>query len=370
MESQNNPKKGIDSEDKELLAELLKEDGDMVAIKKDEILPGLPLPTDIFVRLETGKFVLIAKRGTQSSLAELHVSQSQNVTNFFIRREDYYVAVEQNLKIAGILARRADIPVPRRAEFLRTAADSVFIEISHLGMTPVALQHARQTVNSVCGLVQNRDDYNQLVAAMSELPGTLIREALAGAALSVLVGRQLGWQNPVNLEKLALGAFLRDVGLKEIPKEILEKPRQAMSADERTLWETHPFRGAEILQKIPEMPSEVISIVLEHHENSIGQGFPRRIRDVKINPMAKVVGLVDLFIHLTIPSAWNANVKSPDSAMHYIEYTIGCPYNKACVVGLKRALGLELATAESENAIVAPGLAARAQAEKDEDEAA
>src|SRR5690606_39212267 len=117
------------------------------------------------------------KRGTKSSLEELHVSQSEQASNFFIRRSDYSAAVEQNLKIAGILSRRVDIPVPRRASFIRTAADSVFMEIEHMGMTPVGLNHERQTVTAVCALIQSREDYLQLVAAMNELPGGVVKEA-------------------------------------------------------------------------------------------------------------------------------------------------------------------------------------------------
>src|SRR5262249_36872587 len=142
-------------------------------------------------------------------------------------------------------------------------------------------------------------------------------------------------------EKLALGAFLRDVGLKEVPHEILEKERAAMTSEERSQWETHPFRGAEILQKIPDIPAEVIACALEHHENAIGQGFPRRIRDTKMNAFAKVVALADTFIHLTIPTPHNPQVKSVDQAAQYIEYTMGCPFNKACLVALKRALEID-----------------------------
>lgn len=317
------------------------EDGDMVAVKKEEILPGLPLPTDVFVRLQNGKYLMLAKRGTKSSLEELHVSQSEQVSNFYIRRQDYSTAVDQNLKIAGILARRPDIPVARRSTFIRTAAESVFKEFEHMGITAAGLNHSRQTVGAICSLVQSREDYYQLVEAMNDLPGTIVKEAIAGAALSALIAQSIGWTNRANIEKLVLGAFLRDVGLKELPPAILQKPRAAMSNEERAIWETHAYRGAEILQKVPEMPVEAVAIALEHHENSLGQGFPRRIRDSKINPFAKIVSLADFFVHLTVPSSSNIEVKSPELAMHYLEYTLGCPFNKAIVVGLKRALGLE-----------------------------
>ncbi|PWU12468.1 MAG: hypothetical protein C5B49_16295 [Bdellovibrio sp.] len=314
---------------------------DMVAILKDELLPGLPLPTDVFLKLSNGKYVLLAKAGTKSSLGELHVSQSDQVSAFYIRRNDYLLAVEQNLKIAGILARRNDIPVPRRSLFLRTAAASVFKEMEYTGVHAKAISHSKQVVGALCTLVQSRNDYFQVVSAIHELPGNAMKEALAGAALCVLIARELGWQQQTNVEKLALGAFVRDVGLKEIPPEIVAKERLYMTAEERSTWETHSFRGAEILQAIADTPPEVIAIAMEHHENALGQGFPQRLRDIKMHPYAKIVCLIDAFVALTIPGPGKTNVKNHNQAMLHIELAMGCPYNKAIVVALKRALGID-----------------------------
>lgn len=312
----------------------------MVAIEKDEFLPGLPLPTDVFVRMPTGKFIMIAKRGAKSSLQELHVSQSDSVATYYVRREDYYVAVDQNLRIAGVLVERREIPLARRTGFLRTAANSVFAELEHLGLSESSLAHSRTAVHSVTTLVQSREEYIALVESLKDLPGDQIKTAVAGAALSVVIAKEMGWQTLANLEKLALCAFLRDVGLKEIPVEILEKPRSLMTQDERAIWETHCYRGAEIHRQLPGMPTEVIATALEHHENAIGQGFPRRIRDMKMNPFAKIVALADLYVDLTMPLRGSPGMSMPE-AMQHIEFVLGSPYNKACMVALKRTFHLE-----------------------------
>lgn len=329
----------------ELLAQLQRGDDDLVAIDKDEFLPGLPLPTDVFVRMPTGKFIMIAKRGAKSSLQDLHVSQSNTVATFYVRREDYFAAVDQNLKIVSVLVQRRELPIAKKAAFLNTAATSVFTELDHLGLTESTLAHSRSAVQAVTNLVQSRDNYLELAESLKNLPGNIIKAAVAGAALSVVIAKEMGWQNSANLEKLALCAFLRDVGLKEIPVEILEKPRARMTQDERAIWETHCFRGAEILRQLPGMPSEVISTALEHHENAIGQGFPRRIRDMKMNPFAKVVALADVAVDLTFPNGDHPGT-SMQEAIQHIEFVMGSPFNKACMVALKRSFHIETPDAD------------------------
>lgn len=337
----------LDAESQRILNELVTEGDELIAVHKDEFLPGLPLPTDVFVKLPSEKFILIAKKGTKSSLSDLHVSQSNSIAVFYVRKIEYYSAVAQNLKIAGILVKKPEISVDRRTGFLTTAAKSVHRELEVLGVSPICLDHAMGTVNSIVSLINSRDEYFQLINSLNDLDDRIMKSAMGASALSVIIAREMGWTVPGNVEKLALCAFLRDVGLKEMPKELLDKPRHEMNAEEVAIWETHSYRGAQILLSLPEMPADVVAVALEHHENAIGQGYPRRIRDSKMNPFAKIVSLADLFVDLTLVLSERGKRMSADAAVHHIELGLGSPYNKACVVALKRALNIKEDFAQS-----------------------
>lgn len=331
----------LDSETQRILSDLVSEGDDLIAVHKDEFLPGLPLPTDVFVKLPSDKYILIAKKGTKSSLSELHVSQSNSIAVFYVRKIEYYSAVAQNLKIAGILVKKPEITVARRTGFLTTAAKSVQKELEVMGVSPMALEHAMVTTNSIVSLIASREEYLKLITSLDQVNDKLMQSAMGASALSVLIAKEMGWTVPGNIERLALCAFLRDVGLKEMPKELIDKSRYEMNAEEVAIWETHAYRGAQILLSLPEMPAEVVAVALEHHENAIGQGFPRRIRDPKMNPFAKIVALADLFVDLTLVKSERGRKMSVDSAVHHIEYGLGSPFNKACMVALKRALNIK-----------------------------
>lgn len=315
-------------------------ENDLITVTQADIIPGLPLPSDVFVRLATGRFVLVAKKGSKSSLHDLHVAEKNQAMSFYVRKTDYLHCVDQNVKIANILSRKNDITTERKTEFLKLALDSVFKEIEFLGFQPQALNQARSTIASVISIIKEKDDYVKLLQKVNELPGNVVKDAVAVSALAVLIGRKMGWENSATLEKLALGGLLRDVGLKEIPPEIIEKNRRDMSADERITWETHPYRGAEILRSIPDMPIEVVAMTLEHHENAIGMGFPRRIRDFKMNQFSKIICLADAFVDLTLKRD-DDHFRSPVDAVHHLEYVMGMPYNKSSMLALKKALELD-----------------------------
>lgn len=324
-----------------LSARLSELDDDLIPIEKDEFLPGLALPTDVFVQTGPRKYVLIARKGQNATLQDLRVSKNSEVPSFFVRRDDYLSAVDQNLQIAGILVRKPNIPIPRRSGFLRTASNSVFKEIDHLGLTTSAMDHSKAACASIVTLVQSRDDFFNLIKGLDELPGQVIKDAIAGAALSVAIAKEMGWVNVGNIQRLALAAFLRDVGLRQIPLEIIEKPRQELTADERAIWETHCFRGVETLRSLADMPAEVLAVCLEHHENAIGQGFPRRLRELKMHPFSKIVALADTFADLTLTKDRPVAQMDKERAMEHIEYVLGSPFNKSCIISLKRALDIK-----------------------------
>jgi hypothetical protein len=90
---------------------------------------------------------------------------------------------------------------------------------------------------------------------------------------------------------LALAGLLHDVGLLELPPELVFS-RGARSEPQRRLLQTHPVRGAIRLAGIPDMPTLPILVAYEHHVRHDGQGgYPslRRRPDFA----ARLVAVVD-----------------------------------------------------------------------------
>jgi HD-GYP domain-containing protein (c-di-GMP phosphodiesterase class II) len=174
-----------------------------------------------------------------------------------------------------------------------------------------------------------------LLAALSELSDRTFAHAIATSALSVMIGKAQNWTKPATFEKLALGGLLRDIGLKELPAGLLNKPRSEMTAEDVAMYETHPYRGMEILRSIANASDDVIAIVYEHEENAIGQGYPRRLRDLRINPLAKVVALADTFARLTMRLDGPRPALAPEAAIDHIDSVMGQPFNREAFTALK-----------------------------------
>ncbi|MDB2426245.1 HD domain-containing protein [bacterium] len=166
----------------------------------------------------------------------------------------------------------------------------------------------------------------------------LVRHSLAVSTFSLIIANELKWNNKVALEKLSVGGLLHDIGLNLIPKEILAKPLALLTPEELAIYETHPYKGMEMMMSLGFIPDDIISIIFEHEENRIGQGYPRKIRGVKMHPLARIVSLADAFAELVIQNVNQPIEKTPKEAIYYIEKIMGQPFDKEAFNALKKAI--------------------------------
>ncbi len=122
---------------------------------------------------------------------------------------------------------------------------------------------------------------------------------LHGCILSLLVGKELDLE-PQELRTLGMAALLHDVGEQRLPSQVRLKT-EALTRPERSLLELHPLYGKEMLDQLLHIPNGVSDIVAQHHECNDGTGYPRRLTDEQILPLAKIIRVVDEYQYLTNP---------------------------------------------------------------------
>lgn len=117
------------------------------------------------------------------------------------------------------------------------------------------------------------------------------------SVLCVMLGRKMG-ANRSYLKKLALGGLLHDFGKILIPDEILNKPLK-LSNTEFDLVKLHPFQGYQIFKDHPLLTPISKAMILMHHEQISGEGYPLGVPRDKIPEGAKICAICDVFDAMT-----------------------------------------------------------------------
>lgn len=145
------------------------------------------------------------------------------------------------------------------------------------------------------------------------------------AGLAAQLGERVGFGDE-ELEGLAYGALLHDVGKIGVPEGILTKAGP-LSPDEWTVLRRHPEIGERICQPLG-LSRSFVTIVRHHHERWDGLGYPDRIGGEAIPPGARIVGLVDAFDAMTHDRPYRAAL-TLDVAMDEIRSGAGKQFDPA-----------------------------------------
>lgn len=99
------------------------------------------------------------------------------------------------------------------------------------------------------------------------------------------------------IKELVYGSLLHDIGKIEIPREVLNKPSK-LTDSEWNMFRNHPQWGAEIIRPIKSLQG-ALDIILYHHENYNGTGYPKGLKGEEIPLGARILRIVDSFDAIT-----------------------------------------------------------------------
>jgi len=138
------------------------------------------------------------------------------------------------------------------------------------------------------------------------------QHALGCAIWSASFGRHLGLEK-AELQTLALGGLLCDVGKTRLPPDILSK-QGSLSADEAALVHRHVQHSLEIVENATDLPPGIVEMVATHHERHDGSGYPYGLKGNHIPIFGRIMGLVDSYDAMTCIRPY-ARSRSPHQAV-------------------------------------------------------
>ncbi len=127
------------------------------------------------------------------------------------------------------------------------------------------------------------------------------------------------------LEHLAFSLQFYDVGLGTVPPQVLSKPGK-LDREERRHVEKHVDAGLGILESL-QLDAKVRQLILHHHENYDGSGYPGGLAGEAIPLGSRLIRLADTLSSLLSPRPWRPAM-GLDEAMKVIRGGVGrefCP---------------------------------------------
>lgn len=114
--------------------------------------------------------------------------------------------------------------------------------------------------------------------------------------LTMRLGRRLGMDSQ-ELEVIARGVLLHDIGKMGVPDYILHKPGP-LTDEEWVIMRQHPQYAYNLLKNIPYLGG-ALDVAFCHHERWDGTGYPQGLRGEEIPFSARIFSIIDVWDALT-----------------------------------------------------------------------
>ena len=109
-------------------------------------------------------------------------------------------------------------------------------------------------------------------------------------------------------------ALLHDIGQLAIPNTVLAK-YPYFNVREKAAYKRHCLEGSSMLENIPAF-SHIMKIILHHHENWDGSGYPKRLKGVNIPIGSRIIAVCNFYDRKCNPCTRNwqiAGSRSPQA---------------------------------------------------------
>ena len=211
-------------------------------------------------------------------------------------------------------------------------------ELSHIEKK--AILAIFRNMNIVKDYLDDIEIHTQIIKRLSMILPTTMEELgiePKGQMRTMLnISRQIEDKFPISGIDLRLAVVFHDVGKLYISPDILLK-RSPLSSEEWDIVKTHTVYSQQFIEDFPEIPTEVGTAVLYHHENYDGSGYPHGLVEEEIPLLARILRVLDTYTAMTLPKVYGTQYTHKEAISHLEEYA-GIYYDPKVVKVVKEAL--------------------------------
>lgn len=171
----------------------------------------------------------------------------------------------------------------------------------------IDLEKVQESTEALVESMIRNPDAAHLLSQLKQNDSYSYAHSIEAAVLGVLFGRHLGLTKR-ELDDLAMGILLLDIGKTKLPRKLLEKNGR-LNATEIKLVKLHVKLGVEILKENTQVSRDVLDIALNHHERFDGKGYPNGKEGQQISVFARMAAIIDFYDAVTHKRPWRNAIK-------------------------------------------------------------
>lgn len=263
------------------------------AVNIDEFTHSSSNSFDIYL-LVAGKYVLVTKSGQEFSEQRLQNFARKGVQQVYLNANDFAKYADLQFAIAKSLNKRP-LDLARKSKLMKHLMESLGSTVILNGIEKKSLNNAMTAFETYTKVALNNSQLSTVLDQLMHASPSLVEKSAVRAMLSTMVTGLWKWNSPKYQSRLILSALMCDISLKNYP-QLVGKKLYEYSSSEKIQYEQHPIESYRILSQIADIPEEIPTVAMQHHENSAGLGFPQKTLRNQLHSYSVIVHCIDEFI--------------------------------------------------------------------------
>ncbi len=303
------------------LKDTLKNPASYFSISPDLVVVNEPLPYDLFINSSAienrEKYVRIFRKEG--------VLSREDVQAYMSKYHRIYVAeAERSLFLKSLVKSQEATPVQKTTVLKDSAIHHLQKLFDHEVTTEVLAQGIADCREVVEGMIDVVGDYRvdqlqDLIANLSFHDFYTYDHSINVSMYCILIYKAL---NPNALRsdivQAGLAGLLHDLGKIKISTEILNSAEKLTEEQFQEI-KKHPQYGFELLNDVrTTLPADIRAelvgrVIVEHHENFDGTGYPNRISGKQIHMLSRITTIADFFDAITTKRSYHEPLSLEDA---------------------------------------------------------
>jgi HD-GYP domain-containing protein (c-di-GMP phosphodiesterase class II) len=270
------------------------------AISKDALVENTKIEFDVFLKNDLSgrsRYILFCRGNQEFSAERKGELLSRNTHRLYISTKDtgkYLRYQEKNLKQIVEDSSKSSL---QKSGALYQVASNLAQDILENPKSGENIERASAWVgNTISHILQNENTFSSLFQVASHDYHTTTH-SINVSVIGLLFGKYLSL-DPNELECLGTGLLLHDIGKSTLPQDILNKNGD-LTSEEFLEIKKHPKAGLDLLEHRDDIDGLSLKVVIQHHENNDGTGYPYGIGGSDIHLFGHIARLVDVYDAMT-----------------------------------------------------------------------
>lgn len=308
-------------------------------ITDDILVENAMLEFDLYIRSIVGglpKYILFCRGNERFSKEKNEILLRKNEKKLYISTKDtdkYLKYKEKNLKyIIGNKQKSSK----EKSNAVYQVAKSLVKDILDDPKSGKHLDRVSTWVSNTVNHILNDKNTFPGLFEISSYSFHIYTHSINMSAMGLLFGRHLSLKQ-YELDCLGTGMLLHDIGKTDIPIEIINKPGK-LTEEEFKLVKKHPEAGMELLKNKDNIEELALKVVIQHHENYDGTGYPFGLAGDDIHLFGHISRILDAYDAITTRNSYS-EAKRPFAALTEMKEEIINSFDKELFKEFIRFLG-------------------------------